>query len=106
MRPALYTTVAGNPAALALAVGPAAAVGLSAAARRLHRRPRTDLLPLLALAAVVVADLSQMSRGEVERIWLPFVPWLGLAIPGDRRGLLGLQVGTALALQAVLASPW
>jgi hypothetical protein len=106
MRPALYTTVAGNPAALALAVGPAAAVGLSAAAHRLHRRPRTDLLPLLALAAVVVADLSQMSRGEVERIWLPFVPWLGLAIPGDRRGLLGLQVGTALALQAVLASPW
>jgi hypothetical protein len=106
VRPALYTTVAGNPAALALAVGPAVAVGLVAAARRLHRRPRTDLLPLLALAAVVVADLSQMSRGEVERIWLPFVPWLALAVPGDRRGLLGLQVGAALALQAVLASPW
>ena len=36
-----------------------------------------------ALAAVLVADLSQMSRGEVERIWLPFVPWLALA--GARR---------------------
>jgi hypothetical protein len=106
VRPALYTTVAGNPAALALAVGPAAAVGLAAGARRLRRRPRADLLPLLALAAVVVADLSQMSRGEVERIWLPFVPWLALAIPGDCRGLLALQVATALALQALLASPW
>jgi hypothetical protein len=106
LRPAVYTTVAGNPAALALAVGPAAAVGLAAAARRLGRPPRVDLLPLLALAAVLVADLSQMSRGEVERIWLPFVPWLALAAPGDRRGLLALQVGTALALQALLASPW
>jgi methylthioxylose transferase len=106
VRPALYTTVAGNPAALALAVGPAAAVGLAGAARRLRRRPRADLLPLLALAAVVVADLSQMSRGEVERIWLPFVPWLAIAIPGQRRGLLALQVITALLLQAVLASPW
>jgi methylthioxylose transferase len=106
LRPAVYTTVAGNPAALALAVGPAAAVGLAAAARRLGRPPRVDLLPLLALAAVLVADVSQMSRGEVERIWLPFVPWLALAAPGDRRGLLALQVGTALALQALLASPW
>jgi hypothetical protein len=110
VRPALYTTVAGNPAALALAVGPAAAVGLAAAAARARRRrgrpARADLLPLLALAAVVAADLSQMSRGEVERIWLPFVPWLALAVPGDRRGLLALQVATALTLQAVLASPW
>ncbi|HKE74171.1 MAG TPA: hypothetical protein VKB57_11185 [Acidimicrobiales bacterium] len=110
VRPALYTTVAGNPAAVALAVGPAAAVGLAAAAARARRRrgrpARADLLPLLALAAVVAADLSQMSRGEVERIWLPFVPWLALAVPGDRRGLLALEVATALALQAVLASPW
>jgi hypothetical protein len=106
MRPALYTTLAGNPAALALAVGPAAAVGLAAAARRLRRPPRAYLLPHLALAAVAVADLSQMSRGEVERIWLPFVPWIALAVPGDRRALLGLQVATALTLQALLASPW
>ena len=25
---------------------------------------------------VVLADLSGMSKAEVERIWLPFVPWL------------------------------
>jgi hypothetical protein len=47
-----------------------------------------------------------MSRGEVERIWLPFVPWLALAAPGHRRPLLALQVSTALVLQATLASPW
>jgi hypothetical protein len=104
VRPALYTTLAGNPAALALAVGPAVAVGLAAVVRAPVRR--AALLPGLALVAVVVADLSQMSRGEVERIWLPFVPWLALAARGDRRGLLALQVTTGLALQAVLASPW
>ena len=52
-----------------------------------------------AAAIVLAADLSQMSKAEVERIWLPFVPWLlissallprrwrtcGLARPGGRR---------------------
>jgi len=109
VRPALYTTLAGNPATLALAVGPAVAVGLVAVGlAAVVRAPvrRAALLPALALVAVVVADLSQMSRGEVERIWLPFVPWLALAARGDRRGLLALQVTTGLALQAVLVSPW
>jgi hypothetical protein len=101
-RPALYTTVLGNPAALTLAVGPAVAVGLAA----LGRRRASALLPAVVLAAVVVVDVSQMSRGEVERIWLPFVPWLALAAPGHRRPLLALQVSTALVLQATLASPW
>ena len=27
-----------------------------------------------------VADLSLMSKAEVERIWLPFVPWLMLSV--------------------------
>src|SRR5262245_25339552 len=106
-RPALYATVLGNPAALALAVGPAVAVGMVALGRAGgSRATRAGLLPAAVLAAVVVADLSQMSRGEVERIWLPFVPWLALAAPGDRRGLLALQVSTALRLQSTLASPW
>jgi methylthioxylose transferase len=105
IRPALYATVLGNPAALALAVGPAVAVGIVA----IGRAPtRAALLPAVVLAGVVVADLSQMSRGEVERIWLPFVPWLALAgaAPGDRRSLLALQVSTALVVQSALASPW
>ena len=30
--------------------------------------------------AIVVADVSRMSKSEVERIWLPFMPWLTIAI--------------------------
>lgn len=102
-RPALYLTLLGNPAALALAAGPAVAAGLGAVR---WRDGRLVWLPVAALAAVTLADLTQMSRGEVERIWLPLVPWLALAAPGDRRGWLGAQVGVAVALQSTLNSPW
>ncbi len=109
-RPAAYLTLVGNPAALALATGPAVAAGLGVAVARVRSRARAAgrhaLLPAAALGAVLVADLSQMSRGETERIWLPFVPWLALAAPGERRGWLAAQVAVALVLQAVLDSPW
>ena len=105
-RPGLYLTLAGNPAALALATGPAVAAGLAATLARMRSAWRPVLLPGAALAAVGAADLSQMSRGEVERIWLPFVPWLALAAPGNHRGWLAAQVALALALQSLLASPW
>jgi hypothetical protein len=109
-RPALYLTVAGNPAALALAAGPAVAAGLAGLwDRRWAARRGVDLawvLPLVALAAVAAADLSQYARGEVERIWLPFVPWIALAAPGHRRGWLAAQVAVALVLEATLRSPW
>jgi hypothetical protein len=59
---------------------------------------------------VVVANLSQMSRGEVERIWLPFVPWLlvGCALLPERwrRPGLGLQVLVALLVQHLLFTGW
>jgi hypothetical protein len=103
-RPAGYVTLLGNPAALALAAGPAVVVGLAHVLTTADRRAR--LLPGAMLAAVIGANLSQMSRGEVERIWLPFVPWLALAAPGDRRGWLAAQAGLALLLQAALLSAW
>ena len=133
VRPAAYLTLVGNPAALALAVGPAVFVGLAtlAAGARRHRPAaavqsgsgpdtspsehgwrdgawpaRAWILPVAALSAVIAADLSQYARGEVERIWLPFVPWLALAAPGHRRGWLAAQVAVGLALQAGLRSPW
>jgi len=115
VRPAGYLTLAGNPGALALAVGPAVAAGLWAALARVRPGPlrardrwvpAPALLPVAALVAVVLAHLSQMSRGEVERIWLPFVPWLALAAPGDRRGWLAVQAAVALTLQSTLASAW
>lgn len=103
-RPPGYFALAGNPAALALAVGPAVAVGLLAAVRRW--RDASSLLPLATLIALVAVDVSLLSKGEVERIWLPFMPWLALAAPGDRRGWLVAQVALALLLQAWLRSSW
>jgi hypothetical protein len=47
-----------------------------------------------------------MARGEVERIWLLFVPLLAVAAPGHRRGWLAAQAAVALAVQATLSSPW
>jgi hypothetical protein len=51
-----------------------------------------------------------MSKGEVERIWLPFVHWLLLStalLPERwRQSGLALQVGVALALQHLLYTSW
>jgi hypothetical protein len=51
-----------------------------------------------------------MSKAEVERIWLPFVPWLLLSTaalpPRCRRPVLLLQVATALVVQTLLDTTW
>ena len=48
------------------------------------QRRRADRVVLLlvsaAATAIVLADVSRMSKAEVERIWLPFVPWLMLSV--------------------------
>lgn len=103
-RPDAYFALAGNPGALALAAGPAVAAGLHAAVRR-WRAPSARL-PLLGLLVVVAANASLLSKGEVERIWLPFVPLLALAAPGSRRGWLIVQAALALLLQTWLQSKW
>ena len=63
-----------------------------------------------ALVTVLVADLSGMSKAEVERIWLPFVPWLliGTALLTRRWRHWGLagQLVFALAVQHLLATGW
>ncbi len=94
----------GDLALLAVLVGPAAAAGLS----RLRDR-RLWLLVGAALLAVAVSDLGGFSRGEVERIWLPFAPWILVAtaaLPGRGRSWLAAQAVVALAVQAVVVSPW
>ena len=80
------------------------------------------------LAAVVLADLSGMSKGEVERIWLPFTPWILLAgaallvredvAAGAARtvgawarrpaaaGWLGSQIGVAILIESLIRTPW
>jgi hypothetical protein len=98
----------GNLAALALCAGPLVGAGL-AMLRRTSPRP-VLLLAGAAALAIALADVSGMSRSEVERIWLPFVPWLTVSIallpdPWRRWGL-GLQLATALAVQHLLYTSW
>ena len=67
----------GDLAALVVSAGPLLLPGLAAAARPVVAAFR---VPLLLVGATVArrgrADASGMSKAEVERIWLPFVPWL------------------------------
>lgn len=97
-RPYSYFVFA-NIAAFAIVVGPATAAGLA----RLRDRSLWVLVGA-GLVAVVVADVSGMSKAEVERIWLPFAPWVILAtasLAGSRRirVWLGVQVGVGFAIQ-------
>ena len=68
------------------------------------------LLSGAAAATVLAADLSGMSKSEVERIWLPFVPWLlvACALLPQRwlRPALALQVCFALLVQHLLFTGW
>ena len=105
-RPYEYFVVA-NLGVLAVAVGPAVLAGMSA----LRDRRVWLLLGTVALG-VIVADLSGFSKGEVERIWLPFVPWLVVAAAPladtnrSARWWLSTQLLVALAGQAFFRSPW
>lgn len=104
-RPYSFFLVA-NLAALGVAVGPATVAGMA------WLRDRAAwLLVGGALVGAVAADLSGLSKGEVERIWLPLVPFLVLAtcaVRGRtaRRGWLGAQLAVAVVLQAWLRTPW
>ncbi|RLK09611.1 hypothetical protein DER29_6149 [Micromonospora sp. M71_S20] len=79
---------------------------LGALARRVETLGPTVLLPAAAVLAVVAADLSGMSKAEVERIWLPFTVWLLVAaaqLPAPaRRWWLAGQALTALAVNHLL----
>jgi len=64
------------------------------------------------VAALVVADVSGLSKSEVERIWQPFFPLIllsacAIAVTcGTSRRWLALQVAVAVVLQSTLRSPW
>lgn len=117
-RPAGYFVFA-NLAALAAAVGPATLAALTAAARQ-RRAPRAGwpvaTMPAAALVAVVAAIASGLSKGEVERIYLPFAVWLptmtGLlpsrppSRPYGRPPWLAAQLGFALLVAATTQLNW
>ena len=120
----------GNIAAFLFSAGPVAGAGLAQlVARRRdrpalrdeppapgeNRAPRTSeqvawAVAVAGWAMVLLADASQLSRAEVERIWLPFVPWCLVACallpPPWRRPALAVQLVTALFLQHALFTGW
>lgn len=110
-RPWGYFAVA-NLAAALIALGPATFAGL------IRLRPgRIWLVVGGGLLAIAASDLSQYTRAEVERIWLPFYPWVAIAAAGLAVGALGArrrratwwlaaQGGGAIVLQAALVSKW
>jgi len=114
-RPASYW-LWGDVAALLFSAGPLLGAALASTGSELVaaiRNPSRHVLGALTAAGVimvVVADLTLMSKAEVERIWLPFVPWLMLScafLPERwRRGGLALQVGFAIVVQHLLRTPW
>lgn len=120
-RPYAYWVWA-NLALVVACAGPAAAAILRRAAVRagraaLLRRPSAlsglepaVLLPLAGLAAMLAADLSGLSKAEVERIWLPFAVWpaAGAALlpAPTRRGWLLAQVVVALLINHLLLTTW
>jgi hypothetical protein len=109
-RPASYWLWA-DLAALLISAGPALGAGLGALVAQGRRSPRVARLLVGAAAlAVAAADLSRMSKAEVERIWLPFVPWLLLStacLPDRwRRPALAIQVVTALLVQHLVVTNW
>ncbi|WP_055419017.1 hypothetical protein [Streptomyces pactum] len=69
---------------------------------------RLALLVAAGLLALLVADLSGMSKAETERIWLPLVLWLlpACAFLGRPRAWLAAQALTALLLNHLLATGW
>src|SRR5215207_5376349 len=98
-----------NLAALSIAVGPAVYAGI----RRALATPRplptaAAALVLAALAAIVVADLTGLSKAEVERIWLPFAVWLVVpcALLPRPPAWLAAQAVLALAVNHLLLTVW
>jgi hypothetical protein len=103
-----------NLSILAIALGPAIAVALW----RL-RDGRCWLLVGGALAAVLLADVSGMSKSEVERIWLPFMPFIALSAGaiavrragslrtlGGASGWVAVQAGAAIVVESVVRTAW
>jgi hypothetical protein len=100
-----------NLAALVLAAGPVLLPALRRTVLAVRRdRAASVVLPLAAGVAVVMADLSGLSKAEVERIWLPFTVWLVVAaarlpVP-HRRAWLIAQAATALFVNHLLWTWW
>ncbi len=98
-----------NLAAVCFVVGPAVLAGLRRAAAAPRALPTgAALLALGGLLALLAADVSGLSKAEVERIWLPFAVWLVVPcalLPRPRAWLAG-QAVLALGVNHLLLTVW
>jgi hypothetical protein len=94
----------------AIGLGSVAGVGRAFDIAAIKRRSGLHLVVLGALLAIVIADLSMLSKAETERIWLPFTIWLTAAAtflpPRSHRWWLALNVVGALALNHLILTNW
>jgi len=94
----------------AIGLGSVAGIGRVFDIAAIKRRSGLHLLVLAALAAILFADLSMLSKAETERIWLPFEVWLtaaGALLPArTHRWWLGVNVIGALLLNHLILTNW
>ena len=110
-RPYVYWVWA-NYASLLCVVGLASAGALPRLLswpRLRARRPLPTIVVAFGLA-VLIADLSGLSKSETERIWLPFGIWMitatALLPPRTHRAWLVVQAVGALAISHLLLTHW
>ncbi|WP_371811218.1 hypothetical protein [Aeromicrobium sp. CFBP 8757] len=99
-----------NIAAWTFTAGLAVWAAFPTAVRAVRERNVLAQLAAAAVLTIVIADLSGMSKAEVERIWLPFTIWI-VALPSllpERwhRPLLLSQVVLALLAQQLILTRW
>jgi hypothetical protein len=94
----------------AIGLGSVAGIGRAFDIAALRQRSGLHLVVLGALLAIVVADLSMLSKAETERIWLPFTVWLtaagALLPPRSQRWWLALNVAGALLINHLILTGW
>lgn len=102
----------GNLASVVCAIGLGSVAGIGRVFDRaaIRLRPGLHLVVIGALVAILLADLSMLSKAETERIWLPFTVWLPAAAallpPRSHRWWLALNVIGALVLNHLILTNW
>ena len=108
-RPYAYFVWA-NLAAWTFTAGLAVWAAIPRALHAVRERNPAALLALAAMLTIGVATLSGMSKGETERIFMPFTIWvvaLPMLLPGRwHKPLLFSQVVLALCVEALLLTRW
>lgn len=94
----------------AIGLGGVAGTSLAIDIPAIRQRRGLNLVIVAMLVAIVLADASQLSKAEVERIWLPFTVWLPAAAtllpPRSHRWWLAVNVVGALVLNHLVLTNW